>query len=188
PPMGPDPNHRPVPLKCELSAALIPNSPSQLKPLSEWRESHRGGHMRLVIWAIGPVALSIASTASAQNIEIQSLIDRFDAARIQYDPVTVTKTLGSDYEEISPVGEVDDREKVLGFYAPEVKRAAPAMTSEPLVIRSRGELTIITTRKSFTIPGGPVRSVRVRYVAEREAGKWLLVSAQYTPMPPAKSD
>ena len=122
--------------------------------------------MRLMIWAIGPVALLIASTASAQNIEIKSLIDRFDAARIQHDPATLSKTLASDYEEISPVGEVDDRGKVLGFYAPELKRTAPAMTSEPLVIRSRGDVAIITTRKSFTIPGGPVRSVRVRYVAE----------------------
>ncbi|WP_244885637.1 nuclear transport factor 2 family protein [Sphingomonas sanguinis] len=143
--------------------------------------------MRLMIWAIGPVALLIASTASAQNIEIKSLIDRFDAARIQHDPAALSKTLASDYEEISPVGEVDDRGKVLGFYAPELKRTAPAMTSEPLVIRSRGDVAIITTRKSFTIPGGPVRSVRVRYVAERAAGKWLLVSAQYTPIPPAKT-
>ena len=143
--------------------------------------------MRLVIWAIGSVALSIASTASAQNIEIQSLINRFDTARLQHDSATLTKTLAPDYEEISPVGEVDDRQKVLGFYAPELKRTAPAMTSEPLVIRSRGDVAIITTRKSFAIPGGPVRSVRVRYVAERAAGKWLLVSAQYTPIPPAKA-
>lgn len=143
--------------------------------------------MRLVIWTIGPVALSITSIASAQNIEIQSVIDRFDAARIQHDPATLTKTLASNYEEISPVGEVDDREKVLRFYAPELKRTAPVMISEPLVIQSRGDVAIITTRKSFTISSGPVRSVRVRYVAERAAGKWLLVSAQYTPIPPAKA-
>ncbi len=143
--------------------------------------------MRSLIWMIGPVALAIASTASAQNTEIQSLIDRFDAARLQHDPATLEKALASDYEEISPVGEIDDREKVLGFYAPELKRTAPAMTNEPLVIRSHGDAAIITTRKSFTIPGGPVRSVRVRYVAERAAGKWLLVSAQYTPIPPAKA-
>lgn len=141
----------------------------------------------MMLWAIGPVALSLASTASAQNVEIQALIDRFDAARIQHDPATLAKTLAPDYEEISPVGEVDDREKVLGFYAPELKRTAPPMTNDALVIRSRGDTAIITTRKSFTIPGGPVRSVRVRYVAERAAGKWLLVSAQYTPIPPAKA-
>lgn len=143
--------------------------------------------MRLVIWAIGSMALSIASTASAQNLEVQSLIDRFEAARIQHDPASLTKILAADYEEISPVGEVDAREKVLGFYAPELKRPAPAMTSEPLAIRSRGDVAVITTRKSFTFPGGAARSVRVRYVAERAAGRWLLVSAQYTPIPPAKA-
>ena len=143
--------------------------------------------MRLMVWAIGSIALSTASTASAQNLEIQSLIDRFDAARIQHDPTALTKTLAPDYQEISPVGEVDAREKVLGFYAPELKRPAPAMTSEPLVIQSRGDVAIVTTRKSFSLPGGAVRSVRVRYVVERGAGKWLMVSAQYTPIPPAKA-
>ncbi|RYY09772.1 MAG: nuclear transport factor 2 family protein [Alphaproteobacteria bacterium] len=126
--------------------------------------------MRFTIWAIGPIALSIASAASAQNLEVQSLVDRFEASRIQHDPAALTKTLAADYEEISPVGEVDAREKVLGFYAPELKRPAPAMTSEPLVIRSRGDVAVITTRKSFTFPGGAARSVRVRYVAERAAG------------------
>lgn len=147
----------------------------------------KGEHMRLVIWAIGPMALSVASTAGAQNLEVQSLVDRFETARIQHDPAALTKTLAADYEEISPVGEVDAREKVLGFYAPGLKRPAPAMTNEPLVVRSRGGVAIITTRKSFTLPGGGARSVRVRYVAERAAGRWLLVSVQYTPIPPAKT-
>ena len=142
--------------------------------------------MRLVIRAIGPMALSIASTANAQNPEIQSLVDRFETARFQHDPAALTKTLAVDYEEISPIGEVDARDKVLGFYAPELKRPAPAMTGEPLVIRSRGDVAVITTRKSFTLPSGAARSVRIRYVAERAAGKWLLVSTQYTPIPPAK--
>lgn len=143
--------------------------------------------MRLIFWAIAPMALSIASTASAQNLDVQSLIDRFDAARMQYDPDALAKTLAADYEEISPVGEVDARETVLGFYASEMRRPAPTMTNEPLVIRSRGNVAIVTTRKSFTVPGGAVRSVRVRYVAERAAGRWLLVSAQYTSIPPAKA-
>jgi hypothetical protein len=143
--------------------------------------------MRLMVMAIGSMALSIASIASAQNLEVQYLIDRFEAARIQHDPDALTKTLAADYEEISPVGEVDAREKVLGFYAPELKRPAPAMTSEPLVIRSRGDFAVVTTRKSFTLLSGAARFVRVRYVAERAAGRWLLVSAQYTPIPPAKA-
>jgi len=143
--------------------------------------------MRLVIWAIGSMALSIASIAGAQDLEVRSLIDRFEAARIQHDPAALKKTLAADYEEISPVGEVDAREKVLGFYAPELKRPAPAITSEPLVIRSRGDVAVITTRKSFILSSGVARSVRVRYVAERGAGRWLLVSAQYTPIPPAKA-
>ncbi len=147
----------------------------------------KGGYMRFAIWAIGPMALSIASTANAQNLEVQSLIDRFETARIQHDPAALTKVLAANYEEISPVGEVDAREKVLGFYAPELKRPAPAMTSEPLVIRSRGDVAVITTRKSFNLPSGTARSVRVRYVAERAAGRWLLVSVQYTPIPPAKA-
>ncbi len=143
--------------------------------------------MRFVACAVVAIALSMASAANGQDTAIRSLVERFEAARLQHDPASLMKTLAPNYEEISPIGEVDPRAKVLGFYAPELKRSAPPMRSDEVVIHSRGDVAIITMRKSFVLPGATPRSVRVRYVAQRSAGAWQMVSAQYTPIPIAKS-
>jgi len=143
--------------------------------------------MKLALLPIVPIILAMAPAASAQDAAIRSLVDRFEAARLQHDPATLTKTLAPDYEEISPVGEVDPRDKVLGFYAPELKRPAPVMTSDDVVIQTRGDVAIVTMRKSFALPNSTPRSVRVRYVAQRIAGAWQMVSAQYTTIPARKA-
>ena len=115
-----------------------------------------------------------------------ALVERFDAARERHDPAALAATLAPDYEEISPIGDVDSRSEVLGFYAPELKRPAPVMAQDQIALRTTGDVTVVTLRKSFTPPGAAPRSVRVRYVAQRQARGWLLVSAQYTPIPPAR--
>lgn len=142
---------------------------------------------RLAMWTIGPVAMIVAPVASAQDGTIRALVERFETARTQYDPVALSKTLASDYEEISPVGTVDSREAVLGFYAPDKKRPVPAMTDDDITIRTVGNIAVVTLRKSFTPPGSPARSIRVRYVAQGTRGTWRLISAQYTPIPAAKA-
>ena len=71
--------------------------------------------MRLAVLSIVPMVLAMASAANAQDVAIRSLVDRFEAARPQFDPAALTKTLAPNYEEIWPVGEVDPRTKVLGF-------------------------------------------------------------------------
>ena len=107
-------------------------------------------------------------------------------ARQRFDPAALTATLAPDYEEISPVGDVDSRSEVLGFYAPEAKRPAPAMAQDQVAVRTAGDMAIVTLRKSFTPPGAAPRFVRVRYVARRQARDWLMVSAQYTPVAPPR--
>jgi ketosteroid isomerase-like protein len=144
--------------------------------------------MRALSSIIAPVALlAAASPAPAQDAAILSLVDRFEAARRQFDPVALAATLAPDYEEISPVGTVDPRAAVLGFYAPAARRPAPAMTADETVVRARGDLALVTRRQSIALPGGTTRSLRVRYVARRGGGGWQLVSVQYTPIPPARA-
>ena len=156
--------------------------------------------MRAMSWAIAPVAMLAASPAAAQDRAaqdraaqgrmaqdgaVQALVDRFEDARTRFDPVALAATLAPDYEEISPVGTVDPRAAVLGFYAPAARRPAPAMTADDTVVRTTGDVALVTRRQSFTLPGGVTRSIRVRYVARRTNGRWQLLSAQYTPIPPA---
>ena len=146
--------------------------------------------MRAISWAIAPVAMLAASPAAAQDRmaqdgAVQALVDRFEDARTRFDPVALAATLSPDYEEISPVGTVDPRAAVLGFYAPAARRPAPAMTADDTVVRTSGDMALVTRRQSLTLPGGVTRSIRVRYVARRTGGRWQLLSAQYTPIPPA---
>ena len=45
-------------------------------------------------------------------------------AQTNFQPDALDKILTADYIEISPLGEFDPREKVLGFYKPELKPPA----------------------------------------------------------------
>jgi uncharacterized protein (TIGR02246 family) len=137
-------------------------------------------------WTLAPVALLAATAASAQDAVVRALVDRFEAARRDHDPAALARTLAPDYQEISPIGEVDTREQVLGFYAPELKQPAPPMTNDEVAVRIAGDLAIVTQRTSIAIPGRPARAMRIRYVARRTGAAWLLVSAQYTPIPPPR--
>ena len=137
-----------------------------------------------------PIAATaiIAITAPAQGQEkpLRELAEQFAAARAGYDAAALEATLAADYEEISPVGTVDQLAKVIGFYAPDKKAPVPPMTADEWAVAAKGDLAIVTLRQSLTLPNGATRSLRVRHVARQEGGKWKLVSTQYTPIPPAR--
>lgn len=128
--------------------------------------------------------------ASADTIAIQRLVDRFAAARSAFDRAALDATLAPDYEEISPIGDVDERAKVLDFYRAADRQPVPAMQSSDRRVVLRGTTGIETERLGIVMPrpdGSTVtRSMRVRYVAMRGKDGWKLVSAQYTPIQPAR--
>ncbi|MEH3041240.1 MAG: DUF4440 domain-containing protein [Sphingomonas paucimobilis] len=138
---------------------------------------------------IAAVAVTIGAPVDAAPqpaAAVEALVDRFDAARAAFDPAALAATLADDYVEISPVGTVDSRAQVLGFYTPGQRRPAPAMRSDERVVRVAGTVALLTERKSMTLPNGTMRSIRVGYVARRVGSGWRLVSAQYTPIPPTR--
>jgi uncharacterized protein (TIGR02246 family) len=142
--------------------------------------------MRMAGWMLAPAAMVVAVPAVAQDAAVRALVDRFEAARAAYDPAALATTLAPSFEEISPIGTVDGRDAVLGFYAPDKKTPAPPMTDDEVAVQTSGDTALVTLRKRFAIPGGPTRAIRVRYVAQRMRGRWQLLSAQYTPIPPAR--
>lgn len=145
---------------------------------------------RLAAVLICAAVTSPATARVADTAAVERVVDRFNAARAAFDPAALADTLAPDYEEISPVGDVDDRAKVLGFYRADQRKAGPAIKSSDRRSAIHGPFGIATERLSFTMtrPDGTTlaRSLRVRYVAVRSGAGWKLVSAQYTPMPPAK--
>ncbi len=150
--------------------------------------------MTLRLAATVMIAAAVPTVAHAatqpDRAGVEQVVERFNAARAAFDPAALAKTLAPDYQEISPVGDVDDRAKVLGFYRAEDRKPAPMMQSSERTIVLRDATGIETERLSFTIarPDGTTstRSIRVRYVATKLRDGWQLVSAQYTPIPAAR--
>lgn len=120
-------------------------------------------------------------------------------AQMSYQPEALDKIFAADYIEISPVGEFDPREKVLGFYKPEMKPDSSKMTATveatDFSIRHYDKFAIVITRLNYTRTAGgktlPPVSMRATIVCRKEKGEWKIVSAQYTgirpPQPAPKS-
>lgn len=119
---------------------------------------------------------AIAAPAPAPTTPA-ALASAYVAAQHDFDAAALGALTAPDFVEISPVGEVDPRDAVLGFYAADKRRPAPPMMLTEQSVRSFGDTGIVTARLSFG-PG----AVRVVYVAQRGKDGWKLVSAQYTPI------
>lgn len=140
--------------------------------------------------------LSISQSRSKDDQTLKALVDQMITAQTEYDAKTLDKILTADYIEISPVGEFDPREKVLGFYNAEAKAAAASLKASVEAtehsIRNYGKFAVVIARLNYTMTmeGKPLppRSIRVTYVMRKEGKMWKIASAQYTGIrPPQKS-
>jgi ketosteroid isomerase-like protein len=133
-----------------------------------------------------PVAQS-RPTPPAQG-PVLRLIGDLVRAQQNFDAATLGALTTVDYFEVSPVGELDSRDKMLGFYAPDKKTAAPAAEIREPVVRIFGDTAIVIAKLSYTVqpPGQPARVMEMRatFVARREADRWKLASAHYTGIRP----
>ncbi|WP_375404106.1 nuclear transport factor 2 family protein [uncultured Sphingomonas sp.] len=126
------------------------------------------------------------SAPASVDAALARLVDGFVDAQRRYDPRALSELTTLDYIEVSPVGDVDTREEMLSFYAPEKKRPAPQITVSERMVRSQGTEAIMLAKLSMAVPvpGGGTRSIDMRatYVARRVGGDWRLASAQFTPI------
>ncbi|GAB3359179.1 nuclear transport factor 2 family protein [Lysobacter tyrosinilyticus] len=123
----------------------------------------------------------------------QNLLDlgkQLIEAQRTFDQAALESMLAPGYLEISPVGDVDTRTQVIGFYSPEAKAGmaasgkAPPMIelSEP-VVRILGDDATVIARETLIVPGNdPTRTVAMRVLLHfhRTNGRWLLQTSQYT--------
>jgi uncharacterized protein (TIGR02246 family) len=146
--------------------------------------------MKLKVFTFLLLLLSSVS-AFAQSKEddaLKSLVKQMTDAQQNYDAAALDKILTADYIEISPIGEFDPREKVLGFYKPELKPPADKMTvsteATEFSIRVYEKFAVVITRLNYTMTrdGKPIPppSIRVTLVCKKEKGAWKIASAQYT--------
>ncbi|MEP6925169.1 MAG: nuclear transport factor 2 family protein [Pyrinomonadaceae bacterium] len=127
---------------------------------------------------------------SKTETELKDLVNQMTDAQIKYDAAALDKVFASDYIEISPVGEFDPREKVLGFYSPEAKAqegGAPAtVAASDFSIRVYDDkFAVVISRFTFDrqikdqTPRPPV-NLRATVVCRKEKGAWKIVTASYT--------
>jgi ketosteroid isomerase-like protein len=126
---------------------------------------------------------------------LTALVRQMTDAQSKFDPMTLERIYASDFIEISPVGEVDPREKTIGFYKPEANpdrdKMKMAVTTDEFLIRTYGNFAVVIARITFAQAGNepsarPPISVRATLVCRKEKGVWKIGSAQYTGIRPAR--
>jgi ketosteroid isomerase-like protein len=135
---------------------------------------------------------TFAYSQAKQDRALQSLTKQMVDAQIAYDVPTLDRIFTADYIEVSPVGEFDSREKVLGFYRPELKPPGDKLSASVELaetsIRDYKTFAVIIARLDFmmTSEGKPLppRSLRVTLVCRKEKASWKIASAQYTGIRP----
>lgn len=132
---------------------------------------------------------------SKEDESLKALVKQFTDAQQNYQPDVLDKILTADYIEISPVGEFDPREKVLGFYKPELKPPAEKMTAKTdlsdFSIRNYGKFAIVIVTFNYAITSEgkqlPPRSIRSTIVCRKDKKDWKIASAQYTGIRPPQT-
>lgn len=149
-------------------------------------------HRFVIVTAAAACGIAlVATSARAQTPRpgayIEVLLNQFVDAQLRFDVPQLDAVLAPDYVEISPVGEVDPRAKVLSFYAPDKKTGAPpAATLDEISTRVSGDTGVTIARLTYTMkaPDGSTaeRSMRCVFVTRIIETRWKLVSTQYTPI------
>lgn len=111
-------------------------------------------------------------------------------ATVAFDGAALEKLLAPTYQEISPIGEVDPRARVIGFYPAAAKGNPPDVRAELSDWHSQtlqSGLVISTAKLSYHfLKASKTRDLRVQFVSAEQQGRWQLLSTQYTPIQPKK--
>lgn len=152
--------------------------------------------MKLKVFVLILFLSSVSAFAqSKDDAALKSLVKQMTDAQKSFQPEILDKIFAADYIEISPVGEFDPREKVLGFYKPELKppidKMSVMLTADEYSIRSYKDFAIVIVRLNYTMTSEgrtlPSRSMRATIVCRKEKGAWKIASAQYTGIRPAQT-
>jgi len=149
---------------------------------------------RPLIFTLVFILGSTAALAQTKDeTAVIALVKQLTDAQIKYDAAALDRIFTPDYIEISPKGEFDPREKVLGFYRPEnnpgdkFKAAVEATSSS---FRQYGKVAVLIVQLNYlmTADGKPLppRSIRATLICLKNKGVWKIASAQYTGIPPKK--
>jgi uncharacterized protein (TIGR02246 family) len=141
----------------------------------------------MTLWSAAPAeSKGVSQKDVSQDAALSALVDSFTRAQREYDQPKLAALTTADYVEVSPVGDVDTRDEMLSFYAPEKKSASPELVISERSVRRHGDVAVVLAKLSFAAPGqgGAARTVAMRasFVARRTGPTWRLAAAHYTPL------
>lgn len=178
--------------QCDTSCILIARiGPNRIDTMTRYRFLQ--GRLSLISTiAAFAYVLTFSSTALAadEHAAVLSLVQQHVKAQTDFDVPALTALTADNYVEVSPLGDVDPREKMLAFYAADKKTAAPVITLEEPLVRVSGDTAVAIAKLAMTVTvGGQQRplALRASYVAKKEGGAWKLLSAHYSGIAPKKA-
>jgi len=133
-----------------------------------------------------------AFSQSKTDREVIAVAVQAVTAQENYDPATLENIYASDYIEISPKGEIDLRDKAIGFYkvtdVEKAKTQTPKYILDEFNVRKYKDHAIVITRFSVGSKTDKERKPTavglVVYSLRKEKNVWKIYSAQFTPFPP----
>ena len=141
--------------------------------------------MNTLLSVIVAIATAQAASSSAERAVVAVVQQLADAQRT-FDQAALDRLLTADYVEVSPVGDVDERAKVIGFYSADAKAKSPDVSSividEPRVRIDANHAIVIVRQTTNVGPAGASRAVVMRVTAHlRQSGNdWRIASTHYT--------
>jgi ketosteroid isomerase-like protein len=140
---------------------------------------------RMHIFAV-LLAIAAAQALSPPQRAAVAIVQQLAEAQRTFDQAALERLLTADYIEVSPVGDVDERSEVIGFYSADAKAKSPAVSSitidEPRV-RIDGDHALVIVRQTTNVgPAGASRAVVMRVTADlrRTGNDWRIASTHYT--------
>lgn len=148
-------------------------------------------HLILLLSMLCPTSSLAGAGHSDAETTVMAVVTRFVHAQTDYDQPLLEEVLALDYTEISPLGQVDSRSEVIGFYGKEAAKNAAAsgmsQTAElgEIVIDIGSDRARVTAREEVIVDRrGTKRSTsfRVSLFLQKSGAGWRIQGAQYTPI------
>ena len=130
--------------------------------------------------------------AHAQSLvlaDAKALVEAHVKAQVTYDKLSLARLTHSHYFEISPVGEFDTREKMLGFYDTPRNAPGPEVSVQEWEVRQFGSNVMASSKLQFKMRIGEQTrefAMRATYQLCDEGGQAKICSAHYTPITPKR--
>ncbi|WP_346836610.1 nuclear transport factor 2 family protein [Microbulbifer sp. SAOS-129_SWC] len=122
------------------------------------------------------------SKEAADIDQLKALAKSYVKAQTTFDQSLLESITTHQFVEISPKGEVDEREEFIDFYAPEKKIPSPTFTITDVKVRQNGDVAFISQVITFSMGPRKLQMTEGLSAIKTEQG-WKLASSQTTPRP-----